>query len=46
MFLTDTLRSQKGIHELDTIIYEKTQGNPFFTRGLLFSLYEEGRIRL
>ena len=43
-FLSDTLKSQKGIQELGTIVYEKTQGNPFFTRRLLFSLYEEGRI--
>ncbi|MBT8368690.1 MAG: sigma 54-interacting transcriptional regulator, partial [Deltaproteobacteria bacterium] len=44
-FLADTLRSQKGIHELGSVIYEKTQGNPFFSRRLLASLYEEGRIR-
>jgi serine/threonine protein kinase len=44
-FLSDTLRSQKGIQELGTVIYKKTQGNPFFSRRLLSSLYEEGRIR-
>jgi predicted ATPase len=43
-FLGDTLRSQKGIQELGTVIYEKTQGNPFFSRRLLASLNEEGRI--
>jgi predicted ATPase len=30
-FLADTLRSHKGIQELCTIIYEKTQGNPHKT---------------
>jgi|GEM_PF-128458 len=44
-FLSDTLRSQKGIQALGTIIYEKTRGNPFFTRRLLLSLYDEDRIR-
>ncbi len=44
-FLADTLRSQKGIQALGTNIYEKTRGNPFFTRRLLFSLYDEDRIR-
>ena len=44
-FLADTLRSRKGIQALGTIIFEKTQGNPFFTRRLLSSLNEEGRIR-
>jgi len=45
MLLSDTLRSQTGIKELGTTIYEKTQGNPFFSRRLLYSLHEEGRIR-
>jgi serine/threonine protein kinase len=44
-FLSDTLRSQKGIQALGTSIYEKTRGNPFFTRRLLLSLYDEDRIR-
>jgi len=43
--LSDTLRSQKGIKELGTTIYKKTEGNPFFSRRLLSSLHEEGRIR-
>jgi len=43
--LSDTLRSQKGIKELGRTIYEKTQGNPFFTRRLLSFLHEEGHIR-
>jgi len=45
MLLSDTLRSQTGIKELGTTIYEKTLGNPFFLRRLLSSLHEEGRIR-
>ena len=44
-FLADTLRSAKGIQELGTVIYQKTQGNPFFSRRLLSALNEEGRIR-
>ena len=43
--LSDTLRSRQGIKALGTIIFEKTQGNPFFSRRLLSSLNEEGRIR-
>ena len=43
--LADTLRSQNGIKALATVIYEKTQGNPFFTRRLLSFLNDEGRIR-
>ena len=43
--LSETLRSQTGIQELGTVIYAKTQGNPFFSRRLLSSLYEEGRVR-
>jgi len=42
---SDTLSSQKGIKELSTTIYKKTEGNPFFSRRLLSSLHEEGRIR-
>ncbi|MCK5314300.1 MAG: hypothetical protein KAJ53_04225, partial [Anaerolineales bacterium] len=41
--LFDTLRSQEGIHELGTTVYDKTHGNPFFMRRLLTSLNEEGR---
>jgi predicted ATPase len=44
-FLSDTLRSRKGIQALGTVIYQKTQGNPFFSRRLLAALNEEGRIR-
>lgn len=44
-FLADTLRSRQGIQALGTLIYEKTQGNPFFSRRLLSSLHEEGRIQ-
>jgi len=44
-FLADTLRSPKGIQALGTLIYEKTQGNPLFSRRLLSSLHEEGRIQ-
>jgi predicted ATPase/signal transduction histidine kinase/tRNA A-37 threonylcarbamoyl transferase component Bud32 len=43
--LSDTLRSQEGIKELGTTVYEKTHGNPFFMRRLLSALHEEGRIR-
>ena len=43
--LSDTQRSQKGIKALGKTIYEKTEGNPFFSRRLLSSLHEEGRIR-
>ena len=43
--LSDTLRYGKGIKALGRVIYEKTEGNPFFSRRLLSSLSEEGRIR-
>ncbi|MCK4840189.1 MAG: AAA family ATPase, partial [Desulfobulbaceae bacterium] len=43
--LSDTLRSGKGIKALGRVIYEKTEGNPFFSRRLLSSLNEEGSIR-
>jgi len=42
--LSDALRSRKGIKALGRVIYEKTEGNPFFSRRLLSFLYEEGRI--
>ena len=44
-FLSDTLKSQKGIKELGGTIYEKTGGNPFFSRRLLSTLHEESHIR-
>jgi predicted ATPase len=43
-FLSDTLKTDRGIKELEEIIFEKTHGNPFFSRRLLSSLNEEGRI--
>ncbi|MCK5086149.1 MAG: AAA family ATPase, partial [Melioribacteraceae bacterium] len=42
--LSDTLKTGKGIKELEEIIFEKTQGNPFFSRRLITSLNEERRI--
>jgi predicted ATPase len=44
-FIADTLKSESGVTELATAIHDKTQGNPFFSRRLLSSLYDEGRIR-
>jgi predicted ATPase/GAF domain-containing protein len=44
-FLSDTLRSQKGVGELSGALGDKTQGNPFFLRRLLSSLAEEGLVR-
>ncbi|MBF0316658.1 MAG: AAA family ATPase [Nitrospirae bacterium] len=40
--LTDTLSTETA--SLEALIYEKTQGNPFFILYLLNSLYEEGDI--
>jgi predicted ATPase len=42
--LSDTLKTGEGIKELKEIIFEKTHGNPFFSRRLLTSLNEKGRI--
>jgi PAS domain S-box-containing protein len=42
--MSDTLKTGEGIKELEEIIFEKTQGNPFFSRRLLTTLNEEGRI--
>ncbi|MGA1842176.1 MAG: AAA family ATPase [bacterium] len=39
--LTDTLKTRKEVAELARLLYEKTNGNPFFTRRLLKKLKEE-----
>ncbi|MHC4354144.1 MAG: ATP-binding protein, partial [Planctomycetota bacterium] len=43
--LSDVLRSGEGIEQLGKILQEKTRGNPFFLRRLLYSLNEAGRFR-
>ncbi len=42
--LSDTLRTNKGINELEEIVFKKVHGNPFFWRRLLSSLSEAGHI--
>ncbi|MFV9691378.1 MAG: ATP-binding protein, partial [Desulfobacteria bacterium] len=41
--LTDTLKTGKEVAGLARLLYEKTNGNPFFTRRLLKKLKEEGQ---
>jgi predicted ATPase/class 3 adenylate cyclase len=41
----DTFRSSQGrVGPLSELLFEKTQGNPFYIRELLKSLYEDGAI--
>ena len=42
--LSDAMGSGDSVGELGAVIHEKTLGNPFFSRRLLSSLSEEGRI--
>ncbi|TDQ15069.1 putative ATPase [Algoriphagus boseongensis] len=39
-------KDSPGVEELASIIYQKTNGNAFFTRQLLKGLYEEGTISI
>jgi PAS domain S-box-containing protein len=41
--LTDTLKTRKEVAKLALLLYEKTNGNPFFTHRLLDKLKEEGQ---
>lgn len=45
-FIADALRtSVEQSHDLANIVFDKTQGNPFFVNQLLLSLYEDGILR-
>ncbi len=46
ILIAETLGPAPGIDTLSSLLFNKTLGNPFFTRHLMYSLYESNQIRL
>ncbi len=46
ILIAETLGPAPGIDALSSLLFDKTLGNPFFTKHLLYSLYESNQIRL
>ena len=36
------IKNKQEVHELSNLIFQKTQGNPFFSNSLLQNIYEQG----